>query len=209
MFLLWLVGVLLSPVLSQTASSTLSPHLPSSKRVILWCSWCKSPAQTTQACRRFLRSLFTVFLSQVSLSQGSGSHPHSKRPLILLWMGPEHLHYAPGKVITYITVRWGGPYACFILLGFQGVLPERKVRKEYFCKMSDVYSFAHLLLLWWTQPLSFRDLSPALSLFFLSVSPIWKRNLHISYFRALISFLFIWFFFWCASSCKSLHTAGG
>lgn len=110
-------------------------------------------------------------------------------------MGPEHLHYVPSKVITYITVRRGGPYACFISLGFQGVLPERKVRKEYFCKSSDVCSFAHLLFLWWTQPLSFQDVSPSLFLsLFLSFSPIWKLNLHISYCRALISFyLFIHF----------------
>lgn len=85
MFLLWLMGVLLFPVLSQTASSTRSPNLPSSKRVILWCSWCKSPAQTTQACQQSA--------ADSSDPSSQSSHPRSHYPKAL-------------AVIRTANVRW-------------------------------------------------------------------------------------------------------
>lgn len=129
------MGVFLYFFSHKTTSSAFLPPSPHQKRVILWCSWCKSPAQTTQACQQSAADssnpLFTVVLSQASLSQGSGSHQlHSKRPLNPLWTGPEHLHYVPSKRIAYITVHRGGPYACLISPGYQEVLPERKARKE-------------------------------------------------------------------------------
>lgn len=66
-----------------------------------------------------------------------------------------------------------------------------------------MHSFAHLRFLWRNQPF----LPGFLPFFFLflprSLSLVSNLNLHVSYFGALISFV------WRTSSCKLFHTAGG
>lgn len=96
-------------------------------------------------------------------------------------------------------VCWGDPYACLVSLGGEGVLPVRKESisvKPLIC--------IHLFIYRFYGEASFFSSRIPLSLFLsLSLTLIWNINRHISYFGALIRFV------WCTSSCKSLHTAGG
>lgn len=56
--------------------------------------------------------------------------------------------------IAYITVGWGGTSCTLYFTGTSRSPPWERVRKRiYFCIMSAMHSFAHLLSLWGKQPL--------------------------------------------------------
>ena len=89
------------------------PSLRRERELLLGCSWCKSPAQTTRACQQSVADssnpLFAVVLSRASLSQGSGSRCTANVHRLCSETHREHLHYVSSEPVTYIMVRWGGP----------------------------------------------------------------------------------------------------
>ena len=197
------------------------PSLRRERELLLGCSWCKSPAQTTRACQQSVADssnpLFAVVLSRASLSQGSGSRRTANVHRLCSETHREHLHYVSSEPVTYIMVRWWGGALMHTLFqqGFEGVLPDRRLRKEsisverLMCIHLLICCFYGETSLFFSSRTSLSlFLSPSLSLsvslvflFFLSL--ISNLNLHVSYFGALISSVH------GSSSCESLRTAGG